>query len=60
MIPKVTARMNEALIRDISKEEVKEAIFSIKAESAPGPDGMSGLFFQKYWDVIGEDITKEI
>ena len=24
---------------------------------ALGPDGMSAIFFQKYWDVIGNDIT---
>ena len=60
MIPKVTGRMNEVLTKDISKEEVKVAIFSINPESTPGPDGMTGLFFQKYWDTIGEDVTKEI
>ena len=35
-------------------------MFSIKPESASGPDGMSALFFQKYWEVVGDDITKEI
>lgn len=60
MIPKVTSRMNSELIRKVSKEEVAEAIFSIKSESAPGPDGMSALFFQKYWDVVGDDVTREI
>lgn len=45
MILKVTVRMNEVFIRDISKEEVKEAIFLIKVESVLGSDGMSGLFF---------------
>ena len=24
---------------------------------ASGPDGMSAIFFQKYWDVVGNDIT---
>ena len=60
LVPKVTVSMNETLTSPISTEEVKEAMFSIKPESAPGPDGMSALFFQKYWDVVGEDITKEI
>lgn len=60
MIPNVTPRMNAELTRKVSKEEVAEAIFSIKPESAPGPDGMSALFFQKYWDIVGDDITSEI
>ncbi|XP_013731064.2 uncharacterized protein LOC106434754 [Brassica napus] len=60
MIPKVTVNMNASLLLKVSKEEVREAIFSIKPESAPGPDGMNGLFFQKYWNIIGEDVTKEI
>lgn len=60
MAPKVSDEMNASLVKEVSKEEVREAIFSIKPESAPGPDGMSGLFFQKYWNVIGEDVVKEI
>lgn len=60
MEAKVTDSMNSALLSEVTKEEVREAIFSIKPESAPGPDGMSGLFFQKYWSIIGEDVTKEI
>lgn len=39
MIPKVSQSMNDTLICEISKEEVREAIFSIKQENAPGPDG---------------------
>lgn len=27
---------------------------------APGPDGMSAVFFQKYWDIVGGDVTKMI
>lgn len=60
MLPKVTDRMNQTLTSPISKEEVRTAIFSIKSESAPGPDGMTALFFQKYWDIVGEQVTKEI
>ncbi|XP_048615950.1 uncharacterized protein LOC125588571 [Brassica napus] len=60
MIPKVTPGMNRCLTAKVTKEEVREAIFSIKADSAPGPDGMTGHFFQKFWPTIGEEVTKEI
>lgn len=56
---RVSSSMNEQLTRDVSKEEVKEAVFAIKPSSAPGHDGMSGLFFQKL-DVIGEHVTIEV
>lgn len=60
MAPKVTQSMNDVLISEVSKEEVREAMFSIKHESAPGPDGMTAAFFQNYWDFVGDDITREI
>ncbi|XP_018514383.1 uncharacterized protein LOC108871860 [Brassica rapa] len=52
--------MNSSLIRKVSKEEVRDAIFSINGDSAPGPDEMTGAFFQKYWDIIGDQVSKEI
>ncbi|XP_075095079.1 uncharacterized protein LOC142173397 [Nicotiana tabacum] len=35
---------------------VRAAIFELSGESASGPDGFTGLFYQTCWDVIGADI----
>ena len=57
---RVTAEINQKLSREVSDVEIRDAVFGIKSSSAPGWDGLNGLFFQKYWDIIGPDITKEI
>lgn len=44
------------LTKPFSEEEIKEAIFSCYPEGAPGPDGLSFLFYQKFWDIIKKDI----
>lgn len=45
---KVKVEENEWLGRPISEEEVKQAVFESYADGAPGPDGFSFMFFQKF------------
>jgi hypothetical protein len=49
---KVTLQENIALEKEFSEEEIKNAVFGSYAEGAPGPDGLSFLFFQSFWDII--------
>ncbi|VFQ82763.1 unnamed protein product [Cuscuta campestris] len=37
-------------------EEIKEAVWSLNPNSAPGPDGFNGFFFRACWDIIKEDV----
>ncbi|KAJ9564993.1 hypothetical protein OSB04_000959 [Centaurea solstitialis] len=44
------------IIRPISDEEIKNAIFSIGNDKAPGSDGFSSKFFKASWEVVGKDV----
>ena len=36
------------------------ALFNMHSSKSPGPDGMSPFFFQKYWHIVGTDVTNAI
>jgi hypothetical protein len=52
--------MNAQLLAPFSPEEVKKEIFSIGDLKAPGPDGLHAIFYNKFWHLMGEDITAEV
>ncbi|XP_073039414.1 uncharacterized protein [Primulina eburnea] len=57
IVPKVNADMNATLCAQFSAEEVRKALFDMHPNKAPGPDGMSTFFFQKYWHEIGREVS---
>ncbi|XP_072087375.1 uncharacterized protein [Arachis hypogaea] len=60
-IPKrVTEMMNNDLLKEVTEEEIKQAIFSMDGSRAPGPDGLSGQFYQKHWNTIQKDVCAAV
>ena len=57
---KVSSEMNQSLIKDFTKEEVLAALKQMHPTKAPSPDDMSAIFFQKYWDLVGNDVTSMV
>lgn len=44
------------MIRQITKEEIKEAMFDIGDDKSPGPDGFTSAFFKSCGDIIGTEV----
>ncbi|GJX74376.1 putative reverse transcriptase domain-containing protein [Tanacetum coccineum] len=46
------------MIRDVSDQEIREAMFVMGDNKAPGLDGYTASFFKEEWDIIATDVTK--
>ncbi|KAL0300394.1 UNVERIFIED_CONTAM: hypothetical protein Sangu_3122900 [Sesamum angustifolium] len=53
---RVTDDINAALIQPFSSEEVKCAPFQMYPFTSPGPDGLSPVFYQTYWHIVGPKV----
>ncbi|GKB72880.1 reverse transcriptase [Tanacetum coccineum] len=40
--------------------EIDKVVKDLGAHKAPGEDGFSSIFFQKYWHIVGDTISKDI
>ncbi|KAK4383968.1 hypothetical protein Sango_3103200 [Sesamum angolense] len=49
-----------ALIRPVTVDDVKTAMFDTEEDKAPGPDGFSSGFYKAAWPIVGEEISKGI
>lgn len=56
-VPKiVTMDQNNNLLKQPTKEELKQAVYGRNGNSAAGPDGFTGCFFHICWDINGDDV----
>ena len=53
----VTDEMVGSLNQPYSEEDERRALFSMHPSKSPGPDGMFPFFFQKFWHIVGLDVT---
>lgn len=48
------------LSEPFNEMEVQAAIFQIASTKAPGPDGFSTMFFQKFWGIVKDVVMRRI
>ncbi|XP_074266109.1 uncharacterized protein LOC141588575 [Silene latifolia] len=50
----------QILLSPVTRNEVKEVMFSIPNDKAPGPDGYSSKFFKDSWNIVGNDVINAV
>jgi hypothetical protein len=55
-IPQVTGEESGRIIEEFSEKEIRDAIFQMKHNRAPGPDGVPAEFNQVFWSLIIDDL----
>ena len=71
-LPQIPEDINELLSPCISEAEnaefsnipepleIKKAVWEMHPLKAPGPDGLPGLFFKHYWEIVGPQIISAV
>ncbi|KAL2230740.1 UNVERIFIED_CONTAM: hypothetical protein Sindi_1668400 [Sesamum indicum] len=49
-----------SLVLPFTPTDVKQAIFDIAEDKAPGPDGYSSGFFKAAWPIIGQEVSSAV
>jgi len=57
---RVTDTTNDLLTREYSEVEIHEALSVMGSTKSPGPDGFNACFFQRYWHIVGKDVTSPV
>lgn len=58
--PMVTEEESLNIISIPTEKEIIDAIRSMHSLKAPGPDGMSPIFYQHYWDIIKPEFIQAV
>ncbi|XP_019427157.1 PREDICTED: uncharacterized protein LOC109335477 [Lupinus angustifolius] len=58
VIPQLVSEDDNNMLSSIPlNDEIRNAVFAMNGEGAPGLDGFGGCFFQEFWDIIGHDFS---
>ena len=58
--PLVTDAHRTILNAPYTREEVKNALWSIPGVKAPGPDGFGSFFYRDAWHIVGDDVIAAV
>jgi len=50
----------ESIGGQVSVEEIRMTLWSLKAFKAPSSDGLHAGFFQRFWPIVGDFVVEEV
>ncbi|GKF05973.1 RNA-directed DNA polymerase, eukaryota, partial [Tanacetum coccineum] len=55
-------KRNQTAIRErnVTKEEIKRAVWDCGTDKSPGPDGFTFGFYKRYWDIMEKDVVDAV
>lgn len=56
----VTSSINDDLTKPVLEADIKNAVDSLGALKAPGPDGFNGLFYQNHWNTVKGEVSRVV
>ncbi|XP_074306176.1 uncharacterized protein LOC141641413 [Silene latifolia] len=56
----ITTEMHYVLLKPVTAEEIKQAMFSIPGTKALGPNGYSSQFFKDNWEITGGGVIDAV
>lgn len=57
-ISKIPDHLQWGMNNPFSKEDIEMVVKGMGPYKAPGPDGVHAMFYQKYWDIVGQDTMR--
>lgn len=57
---KLTTQETAMLAKPVTGQELKEAMWSINPKKATGPNRFTADFFQKNWEIVGNDVQDTV
>jgi hypothetical protein len=58
--PCINTDSHDFLLAPINVDDIKQALFSMGDDKAPGPDGYTSAFLKKAWNIVGGDLCSAI
>jgi len=56
----INADSHDLLLTPVIADDIKQVLFSINDDKAPGPDGYTSVFFKKAWNIVGDDFFSAV
>lgn len=61
VVPQSVSQLDNDFLTKIPFDmEIREVVFAMNGEGAPGPNGFDGCFYHSFWDIIGHDVCKAV